>query len=104
MSANTMNRMVRGTIFALGLGASAVCFAHGGGGGAWHGGGGAWHGGGGGWHGHGGGWYGSGYYNGGGWGPGVIIGVPFGGYYSDDCETIRVCNPYGHCWLEQSCS
>ena len=97
MSGNTVNRVIRSSLLALGLSLSASCFAwHGG----WHGGG--WHGGG--WH-H--GWHG-GYYHGGGWGwggAGVVIGAPLGGYgyYSDECKTVRVCNPYGHCWLQQSC-
>lgn len=101
MSGNTLIKVIRTAVFALGLFASAVCSAHGGGGG-WHGGGGGWHGGGGGWHG--GGYYHGGYYGGGGgWGPGVVIGVPFGGYYAPACQTVRVCNNYGHCWLQESC-
>ena len=107
MSGNTMSNVMRTAIFALGLFASAACSAHGGGGG-WHGGGGGWHGGGGDWHGGGGGWHGGGwhgYYNGGGgwWGPGVVIGVPGGYYYDSGCQTVRVCNRYGHCWLQESC-
>ncbi|WP_058535829.1 hypothetical protein [Legionella saoudiensis] len=92
MSGNTMSKVMRTAVFALGLFASAACSAHGGGG--WHGGGGGWHGGG--WH---------GYYGGGGWwGPGVVIGAPLGGYYYDSgCQTVRVCNNYGHCWLQESC-
>ena len=96
-------------VIAVSLMVSTTGFAHGGGG--WHGGGGGWHGGG--WHGgyyHGGygGWHG-GYYGGwgGGWyGPGVVIGVPYYNddyYYNDYCQTVRVCNNYGHCWLQQSC-
>lgn len=94
MSGNMMSKVLRTAVFALGLFASAACSAHGGGG--WHGGGGGWHGGGGGWH---------GYYGGGGWwGPGVVIGAPLGGYYYDSgCQTVRVCNSYGHCWLQESC-
>jgi hypothetical protein len=128
MSGITTNKVIRTAIFALSLLASAACFAHGGGGGGWHGGGGGWHGGGGGWHGGGGGWHGGGggwhggggyyhhgggyyhhgggYYHGGyygGWGTGVVIGVPFGGYYPPACQTIRVCNNYGHCWYQDSC-
>ncbi|CAM4492348.1 MAG: hypothetical protein LEGION0403_FIIPPAGN_01687 [Legionella sp.] len=37
-------------------------------------------------------------------GPGVVVGVPLGGYYYDsECQTVRVCNRYGHCWLQESC-
>ncbi len=77
---------------------------------AWHGGGGYHHGPypqQGGYH-HGPG----GYYHGGGWnGPSVVIGVPFGGYYGPEyyvqppvCETVRICNQYHECWLEQECN
>lgn len=73
----------------------------------------AWHGGGNNYHGNGRGYYhgGEGYYRGGGgWGgPNVVIGVPFGGYYGPEyfaapvCETVRICNQYNRCWLEQQC-
>jgi hypothetical protein len=68
---------------------SAAAAAHGGG---WHGGG--WHGGG--WHG--GGWHDGGWH-GGGWYGSAVVGAPL--YYG--CQTIRVCNSYGNCWLQQSC-
>ena len=120
MSANTVSKVIRTAVFALGLFASAVCSAHGGGGGGggwhgggggWHGGGGGWHGGGGGWHGGGGGWHGGGWHGGGGyygggwgWGPGVVIGAPYyDDYYAPACQTVRVCNNHGHCWLQESC-
>lgn len=108
MSGNTMIKVMCTAVFALGLFASAACSAHGGGGGGhgggggYHGGGG-WHGGGGYYHGHGGGYYGGGW----GWsGPRVIIGAPFvddDDYYAPACQTVRVCNNYGHCWLQESC-
>ncbi|HHT0594091.1 TPA: hypothetical protein ACTXXA_002308 [Legionella anisa] len=102
MSRNTMSRIIRTAVFALGLFTAEASFAYGG----WHGG--YYHGGG--WHGgyyHGGGWHG-GYYNGwrGGWGgTGVVIGVPYyhNNYYYPECQTVRVCNQYGHCWLQESC-
>lgn len=99
-----MNKSIRTTVFVLGLFASTVCSAHGGGG--WHGGG--WHGGGwhgGGWHGggwHGSAWHGGGWY-GGGWGPRVIVGAPYYGSYYPACQRVRVCNGHGHCWLRNSC-
>jgi hypothetical protein len=35
----------------------------------------------------------------------VIIGAPFvdDDYYAPACQTVRVCNNYGHCWLQESC-
>ncbi|WP_027271723.1 hypothetical protein [Legionella sainthelensi] len=106
MSRNIMKRIICVAVFALGLFSSAPCLAWYGGyhGGYYHGGG--WHGGYyGGYHG---GYYGyhGGYYHGGGWGwggTGVVIGVP-GYYYAPPaCQTIRVCNAYGHCWYQDSC-
>ncbi|MCE0724634.1 MULTISPECIES: hypothetical protein [Legionella] len=101
MSRNSMSSMMRAVVFALGLFTAGASFAHGG----WHGG--YYHGGG--WHGgyyHGGGWRG-GYYGGwgGGWvGPGVVIGVPYyNDYYYPECQSVRVCNQYGHCWYQDSC-
>ncbi|MFT4059380.1 MAG: hypothetical protein QM652_07510 [Legionella sp.] len=107
MSGNTMSNVMRTAVFALSLFASAASCAHGGGG--WHGGGGGWHGGGGGWHG--GGYYHGGLHGGGWgvWGPGIIIGAPlyddyyYAPAYPPACQTVRVCNNYGHCWLQQSC-
>lgn len=90
--------ILRTLILSTTLFASASVYAwHGGGfhGGGFHGGG--WHGGG--WHGggwHGGGWHG-GTWQGGGWYGG---GAPV---YHSGCGTIRVCNQYGSCWLENSC-
>ncbi len=60
------------------------------------------------WHGriwHGDGWHAGGFrdggWHGGGWYPvGGVIGAPYHGYR---CQTIRVCNPYRGCWLQQSC-
>ena len=79
--------------------ASNICHSYYGGG-YYHGGGGYYHGGGGGYyHGH------DEYYG----GPSVIIGLPFGGYYGPEyyapppCETIRICNSEGRCWLEREC-
>lgn len=98
-----MLQIMRTTVFVLGFFISGVCSAHWGG---YHGGG-YYHGGY-----HGGGYYHGGYYHGGyhggyyggGWGgTGITIGVPFGGYYAPACQTVRVCNNYGHCWLQQSC-
>ncbi|MGL5741360.1 MAG: hypothetical protein ACRCXC_01830 [Legionella sp.] len=94
MSKNTMKRAIGTAVLALGLLTSGVSFAHGGGGGGWHGGG--WHGGG--WNG---GYYGG--WGGWGWGPGVVVGFPDDDYYAPACQTIRVCNSYGHCWLQDSC-
>ncbi len=109
MHIDMKGHLSRKAIFAFTLFASTVCTGHGGygGGGGYHGGGGYNHGGGGYYHG-GGGYYhghGGGYYYG---GPGIVIGVPLGGYYgpgyySPPCETVRVCNPVGHCWLQQMC-
>lgn len=97
MSRNSISSIIRTVVFALGLCAAGASFAYGG----WHGGG--WHGGG--WNGgyyHGGGWNG-GYY--GGWGgSGVVIGVPYyNDYYYPECQSVRVCNQYGHCWYQDSC-
>ncbi|MBA2711259.1 MAG: hypothetical protein H0U57_11785 [Tatlockia sp.] len=48
--------------------------------------------------------YGGGYNYGGGWsGPNVIIEVPAPNYYVPQCHTVEVCNPFGACWLENSC-
>ncbi len=103
MRMNNSKKVIGGFIFALGLLASTASIA-------WHG----HHGGG---H-HGGGprheygntihrglSYGNGYfYGGGGWGgPEVIINVPAPNYYVPRCNTIEVCDPYGACWLENSC-
>lgn len=94
MNTNVKKGTLRTFVFSLCVLASAAAVAHGGGGG-WHGGGGGWHGGGGGWHG--GGWHGGGWSGG-----GVVIGAPY--YYGNGgCQTIRVCNQYRNCWLEQSC-
>lgn len=112
MNRQTMSKVVRTALFTLSILAGTQCFAWHGGGGGWHGGGGGWHGGGGGWHSgggdwHGGGWHGGGWHGGGwngGWGgAGVVVGVPFGEYYAPACQNYRVCNRYGHCWLEPSC-
>lgn len=94
MSRSSISSIIRTAVFALGLFAVGASFAHGG----WHGG-----------YYHGGGWHG-GYY--GGWGSGwrgpgigVVVGTPY--YYDNDyypeCQTVRVCNRYGHCWLQESC-
>ena len=92
-------------VFTLVLLTSSTCQSYYGGG--YHGGGGNYHGGGGYYHGGGGGYYhGHGGYYG---GPSVIIGLPFGGYYGPEyyapppCETIRICNSVGQCWLEREC-
>lgn len=81
-------RNLRTLVLAFSVLASGVAAAHGGGG--WHGGG--WHGGGY----HGGGWHGGGWYGG-----GLVIGAPY--YYGGGCQTVRVCNRYGNCWLRQNC-
>ena len=87
MNTQVNKSTLRTLVLAVCLLASAGVSAHGGwGGGGWHGGG--WHGGG--WHG--GGWHGG----------GAIYGAP-GYYYGGGCQTIRVCNQYGNCWLQQSC-
>ena len=101
-------RLYRSFIFASALLTSAVCVAHGG-----YGGGGGYHGGGGGYYHGGGGYYhgGGGYYHGGGWGGGgIVIGVPGGyyggygpGYYAPTCQSVRICNDNGSCWLQQEC-
>lgn len=100
------DNLTQKAIFIAALLVSTICSGHGGyggGGGGYyhgHGGGGYYHGGGGGYyHGHG------GYYGG---GPGIVIGVPLGGYYGPRyyppvCETVRVCNSVGQCWLQQEC-
>jgi hypothetical protein len=61
-------------------------------------------------------WHGNqGYYQGnnghnsyyGGWvggGPGVVVGVPFGGYYAPSCQTIQTCNSAGVCSSQQYCN
>ena len=90
---NTLSKksIIRTLVFALSIMLSTAAAAHGG----WHGGGGGWHGGG--WHG--GGWHGGGWYGG-----AVVIGAPlYYGYYNYGCQTVRVCNAYGSCWLQQSC-
>ncbi len=96
---NTKRNVSRTIVFAFALLVSAMSSAwHGGGGGYYHGGGGGYY------HGHGdGGYYhvGGGYYGGGWGGPTVVIGTP--GYYAPSCETVRVCNSTGQCWLQQSC-
>ncbi|WP_058499345.1 hypothetical protein [Legionella gratiana] len=103
MSRSITKKIMRAAVFALGLFSTGACFAWYGGyhGGYYHGGG--WHGGYyGGWHG---GYYHGDYYRGGwGWGgTSVVIGVP-GYYYAPPaCQTIRVCNAYGHCWFQDSC-
>lgn len=106
MSAN-MIKIIRTTFFALGLFMAGMSFAYAG----WHGGGhhGGWHG----WHGggwHGGGWHGNGWGGFGlGVGTGLLIGAPllynnyYDNYYYPSCQTVRVCNRYGHCWLQESC-
>ncbi|CEG57139.1 hypothetical protein [Legionella fallonii] len=104
MNTTGKKSIIRTLVFALCIMFSAVAAAHGG----WHGGGGGWHGGGGGWHGggwHGGGWHGGGWHGGGWYGGAVIVGAPlYYGYYGGyGCQTIRVCNAYGNCWLQQSC-
>lgn len=92
-----MKRIICSAVFALSLFSAGACSA-------WHGG--YYHGGG--WHGgyyHGGyygGWHG-GYYGWGWGGTGVVIGVPGYYYAAPACQTIRVCNAYGHCWLQDSC-
>lgn len=108
-------------MFVLGLFVTAACGAHGGdhyhggggggGGDHYHGGGGDHYHGGNGHYYHGGGGGGGYYHDGGGWnGPGIVIGIPFGGYYGPGyygpppCQTIRVCDQYSdECWLEQAC-
>lgn len=105
MNGYGMNKIIYPLVFTGALLVSSACAAHGGGG-HFHGGGGHFHGGGG-FPGHPGGYYHGGYYHGhGGWGwggTGVIVGVPFGGYYPPACQTVRICNHYGHCWLQQEC-
>lgn len=83
MKTNVKKGMLRTFVFSLLVLVSTASAAHGG----WHGGG--WHGGG--WHD--GGWHGGGWYG----------GVPAYYGYRGGCQTIRVCNSYGHCWLKQSC-
>jgi hypothetical protein len=98
---------IKASVFLVVLTGSAICHAWGGG---YHGGG---YGGGGYYHGHGGYYHGGhGYYRGGSYyGPGVVIGVPFGNYYGPSyaypppiCETVRICNQFNECWLEQECN
>ena len=100
MNTYAKGSLMRTLVFALCVLVSASAGAYGG----WHGGG--WHGDG--WHGggwHGDGWYGGGWHDGGwhggGWYGGGVIGAPY--YYGYGCQTIRVCNSYGRCWLQQSC-
>ncbi len=104
-------------ILAAGLLVGSVCHAHGGGGYHGHDGGrGEYRGGdGGGRSYHGGGGYRGrgGYYRGGGgywgapwYGPAVVIGVPFGGYYAypqPACEIIQRCYPNGECIETEIC-
>ena len=104
------SKISRTLIFVLALFVSASTNAwHGGGG--WHGGGyhgggyhgGGWHGGG--WHGGYGGWrggWGGGY---GGWGgPGVVVGIPMGGYYGPQCSIVQRCNRNGGCYRTRICN
>jgi len=61
---------------------------------------------------HGGGWHGGGWHRGG-WGvgagvlgAGLLLTTPFfyNRYYNYNyCPTVRVCNMYGDCWLQQRC-
>lgn len=32
----------------------------------------------------------------------IIVGVPFGSYYGG-CETVKVCDEFGDCWIEEYC-
>ena len=92
-------RLSRILLLTIGLLAFANSYAERGGygyhGGGVYRGGGYYHGGGG--YYHGGGYYrgGGGYYRGGGWGaPGVVVGVPLGGYYSG---CVNRCYSNGNC-------
>lgn len=38
-----------------------------------------------------------------GMGPNIVINVPTPRYYVPACETVRVCDQYGYCWLEREC-
>lgn len=107
-----MNRsltiIIRPIVLVLSLFITTLCFAYHGGGGYhgehYHGGDHYYHGGGY-YHGHG-DYYHGGWGGGSGWNPGVVIQVPLGvgGYYfAPSCQTVRTCNRYGHCWLQQSC-
>lgn len=105
----TLNR-ISCAVLALGLLAGANCHAHGGGGYHGHNGGG-FHG-----HreyyrGHGGYYRGDRGYWGGPWarpwfGPAVVIGVPFGGYYAypePSCTFTQRCYPNGECIETEIC-
>jgi hypothetical protein len=91
MSVLMKKKWVAALIVTLGFFTSATCSANGYHSGHYHEG---YHGG---YYDHGRGW-------GWGWsGPNVVINVPSPGYYGPVCDTVRVCDRYGHCWLEESC-
>lgn len=109
---NTKQITIRTLLLALCVLVSSAACAHGG----MHGGGGGWNHGGfhnngfhnNGWHNgwHNNGWRGAGWNNGwnNGWRGAAVIGVPVGGYYAPYCNSVRVCNSYGKCWLKQQCN
>lgn len=106
-----LSTLLRTVLLSLGILMASVSYAERGGGHA-----------GGGWGGHpDAGWGGHGYYRGGGYsgyghggyggygyrpgyyGPGVVIGVPSGGYYSDSCSIVQQCYPNGNCVNTRVC-
>ena len=97
------HKILRPLIFLLALFACTASNAW------WHGGGG--YRGGGYYHGGGGYYHGGGYYRGGyggygyrGWGPGVVVGVPIGGYYGAHCTYVRQCYRNGNCFNRRVCN
>lgn len=108
MKIKIMFKKISYLLVTLSLFTTATCHAHGGGGHHSHGGGG-YHGGGhyeGGYHGHGGYYRDRGYWGGPWYGPSIVIGVPFGGYYAYPepvCSLIERCYPNGECIETEIC-
>ena len=48
-------------------------------------------------------WHGGGGYHGGS-GPGVVVGIPIGGYYANQCTYVQHCYHNGNCYQRRVCN